>query len=268
MAENSYAPPDFGQKMFKDSGNANFKPVTKNGVAPGGFYSTSNLPTYVKIEGNWKIVSDQRMDSVILNGKNSLCVKEISKLKKGNLVLVAESADGTQGVFEHYGGFGKNKTKHGFEFMSSEVSREKPVDYSKIAAMIEHESKNGFVIWVIGPAIVHSGSRDDFSWIVENGYVSALFCGNAVAVHDSEMSMFGTSLDMKCDSSLSGNHGTHMKAINEVRNAGSLKNAVDKKIIKGGIIFSCIKKNVPMVIAGSIRDDGPMPDTITDSLAA
>jgi lysine-ketoglutarate reductase/saccharopine dehydrogenase-like protein (TIGR00300 family) len=154
--------------------------------------------------------------------------------------------------------------------MSSEVSREKPIDYAQMArVLIDEKERGGYPIWVTGPALVHSRARADMSWFIANGYVGALLAGNAVAVHDIEASIYGTTLGMSSTGEITqGGHGLHMRAINRVRAAGSIANAVKAGIITDGIMYSCVTHNVPFVLTGSIRDDGPLPDVITDMLLA
>jgi lysine-ketoglutarate reductase/saccharopine dehydrogenase-like protein (TIGR00300 family) len=154
--------------------------------------------------------------------------------------------------------------------MSSEVSREKPIDYALMARLlVDERQRGGYPIWVTGPALVHSRARNDMSWFIANGFVGALLAGNAVAVHDIEASIFGTTLGMThTGESTSGGHGLHMRAINKVRAAGSIANAVKQGIVKDGIMYSCVVHSVPFVLTASIRDDGPLPDVITDMLEA
>src|SRR5205085_8398793 len=150
-----------------------------------------------------------------------------------------------------------------------EVSREKPIDYALMAALlVDERERGGYPVWVTGPALVHSRARNDMSWFIANGFVGALLAGNAVAVHDIEASIYGTTLGMTNTGEITqGGHGLHMRAINLVRAAGSIANAVQQGIITDGIMYSCVKFNVPFVLTGSIRDDGPLPDVITDALA-
>jgi lysine-ketoglutarate reductase/saccharopine dehydrogenase-like protein (TIGR00300 family) len=157
-----------------------------------------------------------------------------------------------------------------FSFMSSEVSREKPIDYAQMArVLVDEKERGGYPIWVTGPALVHSRARSDMSWFIANGYVGALLAGNAVAVHDIEASIYGTTLGMSNTGEITqGGHGLHMRAINQVRAAGSIANAVSQGIITDGIMYSCVKHDVPFVLTGSIRDDGPLPGVITDMLVA
>jgi hypothetical protein len=154
--------------------------------------------------------------------------------------------------------------------MTSEVSREKPIDYALMARiLVEERERGGCPVWVTGPALVHSRARNDMVWFVRNGFVGALLAGNAVAVHDIEASVFGTTLGMtNTGEATTGGHGLHMRAINRVRAAGSIARAVEQGIITDGIMHACVTSNVPFVLTGSIRDDGPLPDVVTDALAA
>jgi lysine-ketoglutarate reductase/saccharopine dehydrogenase-like protein (TIGR00300 family) len=157
-----------------------------------------------------------------------------------------------------------------FKFMTSEVSREKPIDYGQMARLlIEERDRGGYPVWVTGPALVHSRARADMTWFIQNGFVAALLAGNAVAVHDIEASIFGTTLGMTgAGEATSGGHGLHMRAINKVRAAGSIDRAVEQGIITDGIMHACVVHKVPYVLCGSIRDDGPLPGVHTDALAA
>jgi lysine-ketoglutarate reductase/saccharopine dehydrogenase-like protein (TIGR00300 family) len=154
--------------------------------------------------------------------------------------------------------------------MTSEVSREKPIDYSLMARiLVDERARGGYPVWVTGPALVHSRARMDMTWFVNNGFVGALLAGNAVAVHDIEASIFGTTLGMSgSGEATSGGHGLHMRAINKVRAAGSIATAVEQGIVRDGIMHACVTKGVPFVLTGSIRDDGPLPDVVTDALLA
>ena len=154
--------------------------------------------------------------------------------------------------------------------MSSEVSREKPIDYALMARLlIEERDRGGYPIWVTGPALVHSRARSDMTWFIANGFVGALLAGNAVAVHDIEASIFGTTLGMDSQGgSTQGGHGLHMRAINRVRAAGSIEAAVANGTITDGIMHACVVHKVPFVLTGSIRDDGPLPGVLNDMAQA
>jgi len=185
------------------------------------------------------------------------------------MVAVGSAEDGSEGIYVHTSSFLGDEEGE-FKFMSSEVSREKPIDYSLMAhILIEERERGGYPIWVTGPALVHSRARADMVWFIENGFVSALLAGNAVAVHDIEASIFGTTLGMnRTGEATAGGHGLHMRAINKVRAAGSIAKAVEQGIVTDGIMHACVVKGVPFVLTGSIRDDGPLPEVITDTLAA
>jgi lysine-ketoglutarate reductase/saccharopine dehydrogenase-like protein (TIGR00300 family) len=157
--------------------------------------------------------------------------------------------------------------------MNSTVSSEKPkgVTVREIAqAMRKAKHGEGKILLVAGPAVVHTGSREHFSWLVKNGYVNVLFAGNALATHDIEQSFFDTSLgiSMSHGGSIDEGHEHHLRSINRIRRLGSIKSAVDQGVLKSGIMYECIKSNIPFLLAGSIRDDGPLPDVITDVIDA
>jgi lysine-ketoglutarate reductase/saccharopine dehydrogenase-like protein (TIGR00300 family) len=261
--------PDFSIPELANAPDATFVAAPADGVLPENFFSTTNLPTYVRIKGSWRMPSEPRMDSALVLDADGLWVREGRRLKKGDMVAVGSAEDGSEGIYVHTASFLGDEEGE-FKFMTSEVSREKPIDYALMAhILIEERDRGGYPIWVTGPALVHSRARADMVWFIENGFVSALLAGNAVAVHDIEASIFGTTLGMtKTGEATTGGHGLHMRAINKVRAAGSIAKAVEKGIIKDGIMHACVVKGVPFVLTGSIRDDGPLPEVVTDMLAA
>jgi lysine-ketoglutarate reductase/saccharopine dehydrogenase-like protein (TIGR00300 family) len=264
-------PPDFSQAEFAAFPDAQFAAAPSDGVLPDGFFSTTNLPTFVRLKGNWVAPSEPRMDAgIVLDRDGTLWVREGRRLKQGDMVAIGDKEDGSQGIFVQTHLVPQGADPDAFTFMSSEVSREKPIDYAHMArVLIDEKERGGYPIWVTGPALVHSRARADMSWFIANGYVGALLAGNAVAVHDIEASIYGTTLGMSSTGEITqGGHGLHMRAINRVRAAGSIANAVKAGIITDGIMYSCVKYNVPFVLTGSIRDDGPLPDVITDMLLA
>jgi lysine-ketoglutarate reductase/saccharopine dehydrogenase-like protein (TIGR00300 family) len=267
----SFSPPDFRQSKFAEFPDAKFAPAPADGVLPDGFFSTTNLPTFARIKGQWIAPREPRMDSgLVLDKDGVLWVREGRRIRKGDLVAIGDKEDGSDGIYVQTQMVPHGADPDAFTFMSSEVSREKPIDYSHMARiLIEEKERGGYPVWVTGPALVHSRARMDMSWFIANGYVGALLAGNAVAVHDIEASIYGTTLGMTNTGEITqGGHGLHMRAINMVRAAGSIANAVEKGIITDGIMYSCVKHHVPFVLTGSIRDDGPLPDVITDALAA
>jgi lysine-ketoglutarate reductase/saccharopine dehydrogenase-like protein (TIGR00300 family) len=263
--------PDFSRPPFAGAPNARFAPLPADGVLPEGFFSTSNLPTYIQVEGTWLAPIRPRMDCVVVKRSGYLETIEPRRLRRGDLIAMGEAEDGTEGIVVHARGFlGGTHGANEFRFMSTEVSRERPVNYEELAARIaEEKRKKGYLIWVVGPALVHSRARTDFEWFIRNGYVQAVLAGNAVAVHDIEAAIFGTTLGMSnTGHPTEGGHGLHMRAINRVRAAGSIERAVETGLIKTGIMHALITNDIPYVLAGSIRDDGPLPGVYSDSLAA
>lgn len=267
----AFSHPDFTAARFDGAPDARFVAAPADGVLPEGFFSTTNLPTYVHVGGEWRLPREPRMDgALVLDADGALWVREMRRVKKGDRVAVGFAEDGSEGIYVYAGAFLGEESEGEFKFMGSEVSREKPIDYGQMARLlIDERERGGYVIWVTGPALVHSRARADMTWFVENGFVNALLAGNAVAVHDIEASIFGTTLGMTgAGKSTAGGHGLHMRAINRVRAAGSIAAAVEQGIITDGIMHACVRNDVPFVLSGSIRDDGPLPDVITDSIEA
>lgn len=244
-------------------------PSKKDKTLPEDFYSTTNHPTYVRFEGEWIEVEEIEMDCMViidLENKRALC-RPIGKIKKGDLIVVGR--EGIKVVPPQ-----RPRGKKGvFEFMSSEASSEKPVRsiIERIASEIrEIKEKKGKIAIVAGPAIVHTGSAPLLAKMIREGIIDVLFAGNALATHDIENAFYGTSLGVctKSGEAVVRGHRHHIYAINEINKAGSIKEAVEKGVLKSGIMYECVKNNVPFVLAGSIRDDGPLPDVITDVIDA
>ena len=267
----TFSRPDFSLPVFANSPDAQFTAAPSDGVLPEGFFSTTNLPTYVRVNGIWRMPREPRMDSaLVLDAANELWVREARRVRSGERVAIGMAEDGREGIYVDVAGFlGLGQSDGEFKFMASEVSREKPIDYGLMARiLVDERDRGGYPVWVAGPALVHSRARNDLVWFIEHGFVAALLAGNAVAVHDIEASIFGTTLGMTGQGeSTQGGHGLHMRAINRVRAAGSIAAAVDNGTITDGIMHACIMRGVPFVLTGSIRDDGPLPDVVTDALA-
>jgi lysine-ketoglutarate reductase/saccharopine dehydrogenase-like protein (TIGR00300 family) len=267
-----YQLPKFEQPPLAGAPEARFEPATADGVLPERFFSTSNLPTYVKVGRSWSRPRLPRMDCVIVReADGSLVTMEPRKVKRGTAVAVGTAENGLEGIFVHGEGFlGGGHSANEFSFMQTAVSREKPVDYSVLAELLgEERLRGGKIMWVIGPALVHARAREDMIWFIERGYCQALLGGNAVAVHDLEAAIFGTTLGMSSSGEgVEGGHALHMRAINQIRSAGSIERAVAAGQVRGGIMHALVKHHVPYVLAGSIRDDGPLPEVLSDTLAA
>ena len=261
--------PDFAAPALADAPDATFVAAPADGVLPEGFFSTTNLPTWAKVKGAWTMPREPRMDAALLLDRDGvLWIREGRRIRRGEMIAVGKAEDGTEGIYVH--SLDDSDDEGEFRFMTSEVSREKPIDYSLMAQILLAERDNGgYPIWVTGPALVHSRARADMVWFIENGFVGALLAGNAVAVHDIEASIYGTTLGMtQTGVASAGGHGLHMRAINQIRSAGSIAAAVNGGIVKNGIMHALVTRNIPFVLTGSIRDDGPLPEVITDNLAA
>ncbi|MCD1295001.1 TIGR00300 family protein [Methanocella sp. CWC-04] len=238
----------------------------KDRVVPKGFYSTTNHPTYVKINGEWKKVENQKMDAmIVITDDHALCTT-IGHIKKGDRVVVGKK--GIRVIPPE-----RPRGHSIFEFMDSQVSSERPSQslIKQIAEeILEVKQDGGKIVIVAGPAVVHTGGQQALAELIRNGYVDVLLAGNALAVHDIEYNLYGTSLGMDLNTVelAPEGHKHHIYAISEICRAGSIKDAVEQGILTGGIMYECIKNNVPFVLAGSIRDDGPLPDVITDTMKA
>ncbi len=239
-----------------------------DGAFPENFYSTTNYRTQVRLGGKWVEVDDQEMDCGIvldLEHKKARCMAMVH-VKKGDPIVV-----GRQGL--RVLPAEPAARQHLFEFMSSSVSSEKPkgVTVREIAAAIKRTRAAGDkVLAVLGPAVVHTGSVEHICDMIRLGFLNVLFAGNALATHDIESALYGTSLGVWLDRGLPAEEGHehHLRAINTIRRLGGIRAAVEKGVLKAGIMYECVRQNVPFVLAGSIRDDGPLPEVITDVLAA
>jgi lysine-ketoglutarate reductase/saccharopine dehydrogenase-like protein (TIGR00300 family) len=245
------------------------KPAPHDMVMPSNFYSTTNNSTQVFYGNDWIEVQNMMMDKCIVvdtNLKTAEC-KMIRDVQKGEMVVVGER--GVRVIPEE-------RPRQGvdiFQFMSSSSSSERPTLQlaRKIAQDIDTTKRNGGkIIVTAGPVVVHSGAAESLATMIRLGYVDGLLSGNALAVHDIENALLGTSLGMNVkDGTLAiRGHRNHMQAINEVFKAGSICNMVNKKILKSGIMYECIVNNIPFALCGSIRDDGPLPDVVTDIIQA
>lgn len=245
------------------------EPADNDMVMADNFYSTTNNDTQIYYDGSWIDVEDMMMDKCIAvdTKKKTAACKMIRDIKKGDMMVVGE-----QGVKI----IPQERPREGvdiFQFMSSNSSSERPTQ--QIARKVANDLYNikkygGKIIAVSGPVLIHSGAAESFSKLIRMGYVNGLLAGNALAVHDVENTLMGTSLGMHViDGTLAiRGHRNHMQAINEIFKAGSLKAMVEKGILKKGIMYECITNNIPFVLAGSIRDDGPIPDVLTDIVEA
>jgi len=238
------------------------------GAFPEGFYSTTNQRTEIRLGGNWIPVEDQEMDCGILvagDRASARCVP-MNEVRIGEQIVVGHA--GVR-VFPEE----RPRDAEAFAFMGSAVSTEKPKELAirRIAReLAENRASGGKTLIVAGPAIVHTGSGECLQEMIRLGYVDVLFAGNALATHDIEQSLFGTSLGVYLDEGnpAEAGHAHHLRAINRIRRAGSIRNAVEQGIVTSGIMYECIQRGTEFVLAGSIRDDGPLPDVVTDTQEA
>jgi lysine-ketoglutarate reductase/saccharopine dehydrogenase-like protein (TIGR00300 family) len=238
----------------------------RDGCAPDCFYSTSNHRTEVLYRGRWLEVEQQRMDAaIVIEGGRAVC-RKLRNLRSGDLVVCG--IEGVRVTPEF-----RERDRHGFAFMTNEVSSERRVESSvvRIADMVQTlKHAGGRVGFVVGPVVVHTGGGGYLCELIRRGYVDVLLAGNALAVHDVEAALYGTSLGVALETGVAveGGHRHHMHAINAVRRAGGLRAAVQSGLLRSGVMYECVQRNVPYVLAGSIRDDGPLPDTVMDLIEA
>lgn len=246
-------------------GDARLVPADMNGAFPEGFYSTTNQRTEVRVGGHWQPVADQEMDCGIVVDADKSC----------RCVPMTEVSTGMPIVVGHLGvrvfPLERQEQGHAFAFMNSAVSTEKPkgVVIREIARQMHANRRgSGKTLLVGGPAIVHTGSGPLVCDLIRAGYIHKLFAGNALATHDIEQSLFGTSLGVNLSEGtiVDAGHEHHLRAINRIRRAGSIAAAVEKGVVTSGIMYECVRNNVLFHLSGSIRDDGPLPDVVTDAI--
>ncbi len=237
-----------------------------DGCAPKEFYSSTNQRTVVRHKQNWIPVENQRMDAVIrLTDGTATCLK-LRDIRKGDQIVCGHEGIRVMPEF-------KARDRMGFAFMSSEVSSERRVETAvkKVAELMKEKKSAGEkIVFVAGPVVVHTGGVEHLSKLIRKGYVDVLLSGNALAVHDIENALFGTSLGVDLEKGLPihEGHKHHMKAINTIIRAGGIAKAVETGVLKSGVMYECIKNKTPFVLAGSIRDDGPLPETEMDLITA
>ena len=240
----------------------------RDGVLPPGFHSTTNLPTSVRVGGRWIEVGNPEMDCAVVIAADLTAAKTapMHRVRAGDLVVV-----GREGV--RVRAPERPRGASPFQFMTSEVSSEKPKSLlvADVARRIRRaKDDGGRVVAVCGPAVIHTGAGPHVAAMVRGGWIDVLFAGNGFATHDIESDVMGTSLGVSLTGgpSAEGGHANHLRVINEVRRYGSIAAAVDAGYITGGVMFECVRAGVPFVLAGSLRDDGPLPDVYTNVVEA
>jgi lysine-ketoglutarate reductase/saccharopine dehydrogenase-like protein (TIGR00300 family) len=262
-----YTPPKFDSEPF-----ISFPDVTTekagDGYIPENFYATTIYPEYFKISGEWKMLTGSRMDCSVVIKDGMPYAVEMRNIKKGDEVVVNRTDDGRDGIFVHADGFSapENSVDQAFAFrmgQSRETSYSR--DYDRLYDILRYDRDHGKIVWVLGPACVFDhDSRAAMESLINNGYCDALFAGNALATHDLEGDLFHTGLgqDIYTKHNVPNGHYHHLHTINLVRKAGGIKNYVEQNNVRTGIMQALVRNNIPYVLAGSIRDDGPLPDVI------
>ncbi len=249
-----------------DAGDAALGEVTRDNCAPEEFYSTTNHRTHVRQGQKWLEVENQRMDAMIVVVDGRAVCRRLRDLRQGDRIVV-----GLRGI--RVTPESKERDRLSFAFMSNGISSERQVETAvrQTAALVRHAMEQKLkVLAVAGPVVVHTGGVGGLSALIRNGYVHSVLSGNALGVHDVEAALFGTSLGIRLSDGRQEEHGhrNHMRAINAIYHAGSVRQAVEQGRLQKGILYECVRAGVPFVLAGSLRDDGPLPDTITDMNAA
>jgi lysine-ketoglutarate reductase/saccharopine dehydrogenase-like protein (TIGR00300 family) len=239
-----------------------------DGAFPEGFYTSTNQRTEIRLNGHWIEIADQEMDCGVVVDTAQLSARCIpmTEVERGMSIVMGHSGVRVIPVE-------RTAVRSDFTFMSSGVSTEKPKGalIREIARdLVTNRRKGGKTLIVGGPAIVHTGSGPALCQLIRGSYVNKIFAGNALGTHDIEQSLFGTSLGVHlADASIAETgHEHHLRAINRIRRCGSIRAAVDQGVLTSGIMYECVKHNVDFLLAGSIRDDGPLPDVITDVMEA
>jgi lysine-ketoglutarate reductase/saccharopine dehydrogenase-like protein (TIGR00300 family) len=271
----AYTPPDFTRAGLSHAPVVRVVPAPRDGVAPDNFHGTSNHPEYVHLGGGrWVLAPQSRMDSLLILRGSELEVVEPRRVKKGDPVVVGRSENGEDGIFIHVWGFHEitETLPDKFSFRNR-GTRETPFSrsYDDLYKLLRHDRDEGYIVWVLGPAVAFDkDSRSAMQGLIESGYCQALLAGNALAVHDLEAARFRTGLgqDIYHQTFQPLGHYNHLEIINQVRLHGGIANTLDALRLSDGIMYACERNRVPYVLAGSIRDDGPLPEVIADAYEA
>jgi lysine-ketoglutarate reductase/saccharopine dehydrogenase-like protein (TIGR00300 family) len=259
-----YTAPDFSAEPFISAPDVKLTPAEMDRVAPDDYHAMSIFPEYFKIDGKWLLAEESRMDCVAVYENKKVKVTEFRNIRKGDLVICGRSEDGREGIYLHEDGFNEGRqASESFAFRQSR-SRESSFswDYDELFGVLNHDRDHGKIVWVLGPAVsFDSDAREYFGRLVRNGYVHALLAGNALATHDLEGAWLQTALgqNIYTQQHQPNGHYNHLDLLNRVRKYGSIPEFIEKENIDNGIIYSLEQQHIPYVLAGSIRDDGPLP---------
>lgn len=268
-----YRYPDFSKDFLTKAPNVRTMPAPQDGVVPENFYATTIFPEYFKIHEKWQLMSESRMDCVVVIKDERPQAVEFRNVKKGDAVVVGRQEGGENGVYVDHFAFAKQQSSgDGFSFRTSN-SRETAYsrDYDRLYELLEFERDHGYILWVLGPAVTFDhDSRNAMAHLIQSGYVDALFAGNALATHDLESHFFNTALgqDIYSKENKSLGHYHHIETINRARSCGSFEKLIAKYKIEDGIVSACTRNKIPLLLAGSIRDDGPLPGVYADAYEA
>ncbi len=270
----TYHAPDFSEDKFLRAPDARLCEAPGDQVAPHHFHAMSIFPEYFKINGQWVLAKESRMDCVPVYREGEIHVVEFRLLKKGDLVVTGRTENCEEGIYVHTDGFReqKNESSDAFFFRKNR-SRETAFsrDYDELYSVLRHDREHGKIVWVLGPAFAFDyDARNAFSRLIAAGYVHAVLAGNALATHDLEAAYMETALgqNIYTQRSQPNGHYNHLTTINQVKLCGGIPQFIEKEKINNGIIYHCEKYRVPYVLAGSIRDDGPLPSVIGDAYQA
>jgi len=264
-----YHKPDFTKDKFVNAPDVKIAICEMDGVAPEYYHATSMYPEYFKVDGVWKLAEDSRMDGAVrINSEGILEVVEMRNIYKGDLIILGRSENCEEGIYLHTTGFDPVDDENEDQFVfrkgrSRETAFSK--DYDNLYNLIKYEKEYGNLVWVMGPACTFDcDSKRAMQSLIDNGYVDGLLASNALATHDLEGSYLRTALGQDIYSQISqpNGHYNHLDTLNEVRKCGSIPSFIKTHDIKDGIMYGLVKNEIPYVLAGSIRDDGPMPEVI------
>ena len=259
-----YTPPDFSSTKLQGAPLCRFEPAPLDGVAPTGYHAMSIFPEYFKTASGWLLAEESRMDCVAVLENGRIAVVEFRHLRRGDLVALGRSEDGSEGILLWTDGFGEaHEQGEAFAFRQSRT-RETAFsrDYDGLYELMRYEREHGKIVWVMGPAFAFDkDAREAMAKLIGAGFVHAILAGNALAVHDLEAAWLGTALgqDIYTQRSAAHGHYNHLDTINRVRACGGVREFIEAEGIHDGIIHACEKHHVPYVLGGSIRDDGPLP---------
>ena len=265
-----YVPPDFESLGLAKAPIIETQPAPDDGVVPANYHGTSNHPEYLHMgDGKWLLVPESRMDAVIVISGDNPEVVEARRVRKGDQIVVGRTENGEEGIYVHINGFEQpSQAVDKFSFRTR-GTRETPFSrcYDDLYRVLRHDREHGHIVWVLGPAVAFDkDSRDAMQGLIANGYCHGLLAGNALATHDLEAALYQTGLgqDIYSQTLKPNGHYNHLDIINEVRRRGSISKTISELNLNDGIIYACEKHSIPYVLAGSIRDDGPLPEVISD----